>query len=767
MKKRILSLLLALCLAFSLAPAVHGEDGEETPDFYCRTYINDRLYNDEQPHLIGTAGMTMEVVFYTADSAGTPLTLTGVTFTPGDGTAQDAVVLNAAENGRWSASFLHTGMGTLTCTTGTAEYTMEVFSLFPPYAFYTAFSLEDAHLVLDEVTLSAGDSLWLICQSGLTKETAENISWSCETQKHSFLSAADYLETELVEHNPDSGESDVGEGTLYAVKVTLKKIYGTQMTIRAEGAVYANCTILNQDPPQLTKLATPTKLAWSTATPGEMTFHAECPSQNRYDWDLFRTDRTEPVMSIQLSWSANYDNDYRTLRHFIWGNSPNESLAAKDCDMESGTYYFTLRSLGDDQTYSDSETAVSPEWTYTKPDTRLEQVTNLRWEGRTACWDAPAGTEGKNVTYSVEFYQRREYWSGSPDNITVYWDDIGGYTGQSETSALLTDRILSYGGAGLYAFRVRAISWDISEVYNSLWTDQSETISVTATVDQINDQLEDLANQYTKEEPLTAEEKAELKATLADVGDALEQAMAADQGEKDGTVDKVAALEKLVGGPAGVTVSDTMTDKFDQTKVSIVGANLNTAGNSTATLNISRADSGTVIPEQYKNTLQFSMKLENVATGTDGHQQLQVPVRITLPVPGNINPAFLVILHAKTDGGYEEVPFPRTFEQDGVLYASFVVTSFSNFALAEAYGAQLTADGHLTVNAPAGAVYALAAVYDADGQLISTEMAAVPANGTATLAPSRLAEGASVKVFYLNTNYQPVSADTVLPLNAG
>lgn len=764
MKKRILSLLLALCLAFSLAPAVHGEDGGETPDFYCRTYINDRLYNDEQPHLIGTAGMTMEVVFYTADSAGTPLTLTGVTFTPGDGTAQDAVVLNAAENGRWSASFLHTGMGTLTCTTGTAEYTMEVFSLFPPYAFYTAFSLEDAHLVLDEVTLSAGDSLWLICQSGLTKETAENISWSCETQKHSFLSAADYLETELVEYTPNSAESTVDEGPFYAVKVTLKKIYGTQMTLYARGGVSARCTVLNQDPPQLTQLAEPSELHWSDETPGLMCFTANRPTQNRYDWELFRTDLDEPVMRVRHSFSAFSDDNYRTLRHFIWGNVPHERLDAADCDMESGTYYFTLRSLGDDQTYSDSETVTSPEWVYTKPETRLEQVTNLRWEGRTACWDAPAGTEGKNVTYSVEFYQRREYWSGSPDNITVYWDDIGGYTGQSETSALLTDRILSYGGAGLYAFRVQAISWDISEVYNSLWTDQSETISVTATVDQVNDQLEDLANQYTKEEPLTAEEKAELKATLADVGDALEQAMAADQGEKDGTVDKVAALENLVGGPAGVNVSADMTGSFDQTKVSIVGANLNTAGDSTATLNISSADSGTVIPEQYKNTLQFSMKLENVAAGTDGHQQLQVPVRITLPVPGNINPAFLVILHAKTDGGYEEVPFPRTFEQDGVLYASFVVTSFSDFALAEDYGARLTGNGQITVNAPAGADSILAAVYDAQGQLLSTAAKKAPEMGPVTLTPD-LVDGDHVKVFFLDAVHAPVVPTVDIPLS--
>lgn len=763
MKKRILSLLLALCLAFSLAPAVHGEDGEETPDFYCRTYINDRLYNDEQPHLIGTAGMTMEVVFYTADSAGTPLTLTGVTFTPGDGTAQDAVVLNAAENGRWSASFLHTGMGTLTCTTGTAEYTMEVFSLFPPYAFYTAFSLEDAHLVLDEVTLSAGDSLWLICQSGLTKETAENISWSCETQKHSFLSAADYLETELVEYTPNSAESTVDEGPFYAVKVTLKKIYGTQMTLYARGGVSVRCTVLNQDPPQLTQLAEPSELHWSDETPGLMCFTANRPTQNRYDWELFRTDLDEPVMRVRHSFSAFSDDNYRTLHHFIWGNVPHERLDAADCDMESGTYYFTLRSLGDDQTYSDSETVTSPEWVYTKPETRLEQVTNLRWEGRTACWDAPAGTEGKKVTYSVEFYRRREYWSGSPDNITVYWDDIGGYTGQSETSALLTDRILSYGGTGLYAFRVQAISWDISEVYNSLWTDQSETISVTATGDQVNDQLEDLANQYTKEEPLTAEEKAELKATLADVGDALEQAMAADQGEKDGTVDKVAALENLVGGPAGVTVSDTMTDKFDQTKVSIVGANLNTEGTATATLQIG-APSGAAIPELYRSTVQFSMKLDGV-DGTAQHQQLKVPVCITLPVPEGIDPDFLVILHARSDGSWDQIR-PRIFSEEGVIYASFVVVRFSNFAMAVQTGAQL--DGYqITVNAPAGAVYALAAVYDADGQLISTEMAAVPANGTATLAPSRLAEGASVKVFYLNTNYQPVSADTVLPLNAG
>ena len=495
-----------------------------------------------------------------------------------------------------------------------------------------------------------------------------------------------------------------------------------------------------------------------------MCFTANRPTQNRYDWELFRTDLDEPVMRVRHSFSAFSDDNYRTLHHFIWGNVPHERLDAADCDMESGTYYFTLRSLGDDQTYSDSETVTSPEWVYTKPETRLEQVTNLRWEGRTACWDAPAGTEGKNVTYSVEFYRRREYWSGSPDNITVYWDDIGGYTGQSETSALLTDRILSFGGTGLYAFRVQAISWDISEVYNSLWTDQSETISVTATVDQVNDQLEDLANRYTKEEPLTAEEKAELKATLADVGDALEQAMAADQGEKDGTVDKVAALENLVGGPAGVNVSADMTGSFDQTKVSIVGANLNTAGDSTATLNISSADSGTVIPEQYKNTLQFSMKLENVAAGTDGHQQLQVPVRITLPVPGNINPAFLVILHAKTDGGYEEVPFPRTFEQDGVLYASFVVTSFSDFALAEDYGARLTGNGQITVNAPAGADSILAAVYDAQGQLLSTAAKKAPEMGPVTLTPD-LVDGDHVKVFFLDAVHAPVVPTVDIPLS--
>lgn len=765
MKKRILSLLLALCLAFSLAPAVYGEDGGETPDFYCRIFYADGLSEDRQTDLYGEIADTREVLFFSAENGETAMEFSSVAFRPAEGTASDAVTTVPAQDGAWAISFAHVGSGTLVCTMAEEkEYTLPVIIGLPFCAFYTAPIRDEAHLAVNEITLDAGDSLWLIRGTGILQEMAEAIRWRCETKDYSSLDPEEYLQTELVEYTLPEGVTPIEEGPFYAVKVTLEKIFGSQMRITAYNGLYASCTVINKNPPQLTKLAAPTELTWSTVTPGEMTFHAERPTQNRYDWELFRTDLDEPIMHVEFSFSALADDDYRTLGHFIWGNVPNERLTAEDCDMESGTYYFTLRSLGDDQTYSDSETVVSPEWTYTKPDTRLDQVTNLRWEGRTACWDAPAGTEGKAVTYSVEFYRRQEYWSGSPDNITVYWDDIGGFMNQSETSAQLTDRILSYGGAGIYAFRVQAISWDISEVYNSLWTDQSETISVTATVDQVNDQLEDLANQYTKEEPLTAEEKAELKATLADVGDALEQAMAADQGEDDGTVAKVAALEEFVGGPAGVTVSDGMSSRFDSTKVSIVGANLNTEGTTTATLQISEADSGTVIPEQYKNTLQFSMKLENVEPGADGHQQLSVPVRITLPVPANIDPAFLVILHAKAGGGYEEIVFPRIFVENGVTYVSFVVTSFSDFALAEAYGAQLTADGQLTVNAPTGAVHALAAVYDADGQLISTAMATIPETGPFLLTPA-LAGGDHAKVFFLDASLAPVVPAANVPLN--
>ena len=163
--------------------------------------------------------------------------------------------------------------------------------------------------------------------------------------------------------------------------------------------------------------------------------------------------------------------------------------------------------------------------------------------------------------------------------------------------------------------------------------------------------------------------------------DSLAASMAADQ-TNSGTVSKIEELEELVGGPANVN-SDNAPDGLDTSSISIIGANLNTEGDTTATLNISAPsqDAG-VIPEQYHNTVQFSMKLDGV-TETEQKQQLKVPVKITMPVPNGINPAFLVLLHFHSDGTYEEIQFPYVFEEKGQTFVSFVVTSFSDFAIAQ------------------------------------------------------------------------------------
>ncbi len=757
MKKRIVSLLLALCLAFSLAPAVYGEDGGENPDFYCRTLYYDGLSDYCQTSLSQDLNETRTVYFFSAENGDSPIEFTTVAFRPAEGTASDAVTTTPAQDEAWAITFVHVGSGELVCTTAAGkEYTLPVQAELPLAGLYTALTRDEEHLVGAEITLDAGDSLWLIHSTGFTQARAESIQWRCETKQYSALNVTDYLETELVEYISTENTDPGTGGPFYAIQVTLKQIYGTQMRITATNSIYASCTVINENPPQLTKLAEPSDLHWSDETPGLMCYTVNRPTQNIFQWHVYQVGQTEPIKTIRERYNASYAVADRTGSFFIWGYDPQEP-GTEDRNMASGTYYFTLQALGDEVEYSDSDVATSPQWTYVKPEESLVPVTDLRWDGRTIHWTNPnTAPAGEEITYNVEFFRQTD------DGEEI--ESVGGTSGIHETELEMEDYYLSDNGPGTYYVKVRAVSWNISTICNSPWSDYSAPLEVTETVDQINARLDDLANQYSGDGELTADQKTELKYFLSQTGDALEQAMAADQGEKDGTVDKVAALENLVGGPAGVNVSADMTGSFDQTKVSIVGANLNTAGDSTATLNISSADSGTVIPEQYKNTLLFSMKLENVAAGTDGHQQLQVPVRITLPVPGNINPAFLVILHAKTDGGYEEVPFPRTFEQDGVLYASFVVTSFSDFALAEDYGARLTGNGQITVNAPAGADSILAAVYDAQGQLLSTAAKKAPEMGPVTLTPD-LVDGDHVKVFFLDAVHAPVVPTVDIPLS--
>ncbi|MBR5317385.1 MAG: hypothetical protein IKU39_05780 [Lachnospiraceae bacterium] len=160
----------------------------------------------------------------------------------------------------------------------------------------------------------------------------------------------------------------------------------------------------------------------------------------------------------------------------------------------------------------------------------------------------------------------------------------------------------------------------------------------------------------------------------------LQTALLADKDNAFAT-QHMAQLEQMAGGPAGIQVTQDAS-AFNANDISIVGANLNNKAeeDESITLIVDKPEKQHVIPERYNSAVavRFSMTLENV----EDPKHLDVPVKITLPVPSSINPDFLVIMHYDVYGRHELI-WPHVYEMNGKYYADFVLTSFSDFIMTE------------------------------------------------------------------------------------
>ena len=520
------------------------------------------------------------------------------------------------------------------------------------------------------------------------------------------------------------------------------------------------------DSSELTQLAAPTELSWGrnydwdsetyNEVPGFISWKRETPTQNIYQIIIYSRGTGEKINNVTHHYDATETPPYLTSTQFIEGYWYDEQSTAKDCNFDSGTYYFTVQALGDGTKYRDSEIVTSPDWTYTKPTTSLAAPTNLHWDGRESHWDPPADTSDVGG-YMVDYYwyneETQEY-----DSVggSVWWDTYS----DSSPEDYLEDYCIEDTGLGQYYFRVRTLSRDITKVCSSPWSELSPVYNLTEITADVDRTLDTILDAYAGMEQ-TTENMYALKEEIQEGLDteSLAASMAADQTDS-GTVSKIEELEELVGGPANVNVSDNVLAGLDTSSISIIGANLNTEGSATATLNISAPSEDMVIPEQYDNTIQFSMKLDGVAE-TAQKQQLKVPVKITMPVPNGINPAFLVLLHFHSDGTYEEIQFPYVFEENDQMFVSFVVTSFSDFAFAQrGFGISSIDLETNTVTASVASVKAgtlAAAVYEG-GRMTGIVTEAVEENSSESIdltLPALSAE-AQVKLFLFDVNGIPL-----------
>ena len=541
--------------------------------------------------------------------------------------------------------------------------------------------------------------------------------------------------------------------------------------------------------PDLPKLAAPTELVWGreydwiydnaigemvysyVEIPGMVSWMANAPNQSKYRIRTYRVGEAEPITSMTWSYGAMDKPEYLSDSEFMMA------------DLSSGTYYFTVQALGDNINYVSSEVAVSDNWVYTRPEQELPVATNPKWDENVMTWTASGDMEDYYGFEMLIYFSETQ--TGTKRQVGHHRCTF--YVTEQE----LPDVYMMNNGPGYYWFTVRGISRDITKQASGAWSVMSDAFCLTKSVEDVNGELEEIIPDLPDE--ITEENKAEAAQQVTEAVDAVKEmdtndlanAMAADQSkgsevEEGGTLALIQKLEQQLeatgGATSAVDVKDEIADTFDAAGISVVGAALNAGENTdTVKLEISSVDEeANLNPTLYTSAVQFSMHLtdemgESVDMDADPEtagQQLAVPVRITLPVPANINPAFLVVLHhIESEDRYEQI-MPYVYQESGKWYASFVVTSFSDFALAavtiEAYsredGVVVAAD--FAVDLPGEAI---CAVYDVNGKQLGVyvlEAADLAAGEHEFFVKCGSAKAHTAKLFVLDGDGVPVYAQS-------
>lgn len=420
----------------------------------------------------------------------------------------------------------------------------------------------------------------------------------------------------------------------------------------------------------------------NTVYPGEVIHSLVPEGTNEYRYYFYDEGGNE-LTTDEVDTGADYTDDITAYWGAWW-----DILDT----LGSGTYMVGVQTIGDGKTTADSEISKSQPWTYTKPEEQLPALENPRLEegedgGMWAVFDPVSDTQ---TPYRIEFIL-----SFSPDGTEENRKRVlGSVSGNTEIATNgryaydneLTESINKH-GPGDYFLQVRLLSCDITKVNHSEPSAFSEAYHVGEISEGITGQIAELTKDLT--ESSTAEEvQTAIDGVKALDTAKLKTAMAADH-DSQGVVEQISKLEALSTVKTQVAVAEDEAVQVDSAKVSVVGAALNARENvSSVTLNIGKPAQEAVIPGAYKNTIQLDFTLDNVEEQPDTGK-LAVPVRVTLPIPGNIKKENLRILHYhNSTENYEEIKDPYTFTRDGADFVSFVVDRFSTFAFVEPQAAQ-------------------------------------------------------------------------------
>lgn len=387
------------------------------------------------------------------------------------------------------------------------------------------------------------------------------------------------------------------------------------------------------------KLRAPSWVKWGEI-PGEITYEVVPEAEGEYRYRVYK-DGEPYYQTVNINQHGTNDYYYRIT--------------------ESGDYTFQVAAIGDGITTEESDLSeMSEVFSYHKPDVALGEPQNLRWsptDHGVAMWEAPSGSsEFQDILrYRLHLYKGESEKKG----VLI----VEGVDGTSyDLSKHLTEETS-------YTFSVQALSRDITRVTHGKETFGSGAADIPEENNGVLDALGEINNSYASPSDAVKELKKLDTKDLAIAMQSNEEVLnTVKELESKYLSDLNAAVETSVSSDVGIQSEE----------IELVGAGMNLASGSNAVrFEMKKPEQeAKVDPALYKNTFQVDLSLKGV------EDKLFVPVRITMPIPSNIKPDRLVLLHHHKDGSYETVPL--TMNDDGTV--SFTVTSFSVFTFAEEAG---------------------------------------------------------------------------------
>lgn len=423
-----------------------------------------------------------------------------------------------------------------------------------------------------------------------------------------------------------------------------------------------NDVALCGDEADIIRLDTPTNLKWNVTETGE--------KENGYiSWDA--VEKCEGAYSIVVYCGDIIVHSATTISLYDYDGNGRVGLdvASHDVFSKSGTYYFTIIAHGDNTKYGNSEMAKSEGYEFMCPKRKMECPTQLEW-----------------VEFGVLRHKNIKNAKGYVYQLYNDEFEIMASTTRFGTEEYTTIDIIyileQFKDATKVVYvTVKAKTPDIEIYMNSDESEFSPSLDIERNTEIGKNELLNVINKLASGEISASEAVDEFKSALED-NDISNSALATSMQQDDELVDNIAILENEFMSETGIETNivdnscSYLEEKgIDVSDIQIVGASLNSeSGNDVALVFDTPDPTISLDPLFYKNVVGIGIDME----GVYNNQNLEIPVQIRMPIPENVLPERLMIVHCHKDGS-QEVIYPVVETIGGKYYAKFVLTSFSTF----------------------------------------------------------------------------------------